>query len=104
VARIREECPLKRLNITVPDDRFSELVAAARFDAMRERADELVPDSTHAIWQDNKQFFHTGRNGQWQTLLDAEGQRRYATHVTTLAPYDVVVWAHGGPLDPSMRD
>ena len=94
----------QRLGITIPDDRFSELVAAARFDAMRDRADEVAPASTLGLWQDNRQFFHAGRNGQWQTLLDDDGRRRYATRVAALAPDDVVAWAHDGPLDELLRD
>ena len=89
----------ERLDIPVVEESFADLVAAARFDAMRERADTLVPDSTSEIWRDNGQFFHAGQNGQWQALLDDEGRQRYAARVAHLGPRELIDWVHDGPLD-----
>ena len=55
-----------RLDISVPEDRWPELVDAATFERMRAGADRIAPDTTHAIWQDNQQFFHRGTSGQWR--------------------------------------
>ena len=49
------------LDISVPEDLWPELVDAATFERMRAGADRIAPDTTHAIWQDNQQFFHRGR-------------------------------------------
>ena len=84
----------QRLDIDIDEDRLPDLVAAAGFDTMRERADEIVPDSTQGLWQSNRAFFHSGRNGQWQELLDEAGRRRYAERVKQLAPTDLIEWAH----------
>ena len=84
----------QRLDIDIDEDRLPDLVAAAGFDTMRERADEIVPNSTEALWQSNRAFFHSGRNGQWQQLLDDAGRRRYADRVKQLAPPDLIGWAH----------
>ena len=51
----------ERLDIAVPEDRWPELVDAATFERMRACADRIAPDTTHAIWQDNHQFFHRAR-------------------------------------------
>jgi hypothetical protein len=89
-----------RLGIDVREASFPDLVAAARFEAMRDRADELAPDSSQGLWRTNRQFFNTGRTGQWQTVLaNHDDQRRYAARVRELAPPDLVEWAHHGPLD-----
>jgi aryl sulfotransferase len=88
----------RRLDIAIDEGLFPELVAAAGFDAMRERADEIVPDATVGILADNRAFFHSGRNGQWQDLLDEAGRRRYAERVTQLAPADLVEWVHRQPV------
>ena len=88
-----------RLDIDIDEDRLPDLVAAAGFDAMRERADEVVPDSTERLWKSNRAFFHSGRNGQWQELLDDAGRRRYAERVKQLASPDLVEWAHPGGLE-----
>ncbi|HTD49923.1 MAG TPA: hypothetical protein VK771_04945, partial [Acidimicrobiia bacterium] len=71
-----------------------DLVAAARFDTMRERADDVAPNSSEGLWKDNRAFFHRGRSGQWQALLNGPGRRRYAERVRQLAPTDLIEWAH----------
>lgn len=88
----------RRLDIEVDEDRLPHLVAAAGFDAMRERADELAPDSTQGIMQSNRAFFHSGRSGQWRKLLDDAGCPRYEARVTKLAPTDLIEWAHQEPV------
>jgi aryl sulfotransferase len=89
-----------RLAIDVPEERWPALVRAATFDDMRDRADVTAPDTTNAIWQDNKRFFNRGCSGQWQSVLTADDQRRYAKRVSELAKPDLVEWAHHGPLEP----
>ena len=66
-----------RLGITVPEDRWPALVEAATFENMRAHADEIAPDTTHAIWTDNKRFFNRGRSGQWRDILDDAALERY---------------------------
>ena len=88
----------RRLAIDIDEDRFPDLVAAAGFDSMRERADELVPDSSLGLWHTNRAFFHSGTNGQWQYLLDDAGRRRYAERIKQLAPTDLIEWAHQEPV------
>ena len=87
-----------RLGIDIPEDRWPELVDAATFDRMKERAAEVAPDTTNHIWQDNAQFFHRGTTGQWRELLDDEGMERYRAAVLPLAPPDLLEWVHGGVL------
>ena len=67
---------------------------AATFDRMRERADEIVPESTHAIWHDNKQFFHRGTTAQWRTHFDQFDADRYRARVRPLADPDLLAWVH----------
>ena len=83
-----------QLDISVPEDLWPELVDAATFERMRAGADRIAPDTTHAIWQDNQQFFHRGESGQWRALLDDEGLRRYNARVAELADPDLARWLH----------
>lgn len=83
-----------RLGIAVGEDRWPALVEATRFDRMRERADRLAPESSNAIWRDNTRFFNRGTSGQWRTLLDAAGERRYAARVAELADPELLAWIH----------
>jgi aryl sulfotransferase len=92
----------RRLDIDIDEDLLPDLVAAAGFDTMRERADELAPDATHGILQSNRAFFRSGAVGQWEALLDQADRRRYAERVVQLAPVDLVEWAHRGPVGDVM--
>ena len=76
--------------------RLQQFAAAATFDRMRGRADDLVPDVGNRIWRSNRDFFHRGRNGQWADLLDDDGRRRYHQRVADLVPADLATWAHNG--------
>jgi aryl sulfotransferase len=88
----------RRLDIEVDDERFPGLVAAAGFDAMRERADEIAPDASFGILANNRAFFRSGGKGQWRDLLDEAGQRRYAERVQQLAPPALIEWVHREPV------
>ena len=85
-----------RLGIVIAEDRWPTLVEAASFDRMRERADELAPNITDALWKDNRGFFHSGRGGQWREFFGEEARRRYETRVAEVARPDVAAWAHAG--------
>ena len=89
----------RRLGIEVDEDRWPELVAAAGFEAMRARADEIAPDASSGALQSNEAFFRSGTDGQWRALLDDAGRRRYAERVAQLAPADLVEWVHREPVD-----
>jgi aryl sulfotransferase len=87
-----------RLGIEVPERKWPELVRAASFDEMKNRADELAPEP--GIWIDNNQFFRRGTSGQWRELLDADDLRRYRDRVQELADPELVDWVHHGKILP----
>ena len=88
-----------RLGITVPADRWPELVDAATFDSMRARADVLAPDTTNRIWLDNQQFFNKGTSGQWHDVItDDRDTARYAARIGELASAELSEWVHRGPV------
>jgi aryl sulfotransferase len=76
------------------------LVAAAGFDSMRARSDELVPEvHVDGHWLDNARFFNRGSNGQWrQVLTTPEDRRRYEAAVTRWGDAAFLAWAHGGSM------
>jgi hypothetical protein len=53
-----------------------------------------VPNSTNALWHDNRQFFHRGTSGQWRTLLDEDDLVRYRARVADLVPAELDDWVH----------
>lgn len=82
------------LSIEVSDQRVDELAAAATFDRMRGRADELAPGVDAKLWRSNENFFRSGTSGQWRDLLDSAALDRYHRRVAELAPPDLVEWLH----------
>jgi hypothetical protein len=90
----------RHMEIDINEARWPELVAAARFESMRSNADAIAPDTTHAIWNSNTQFFNRGSNGQWREILDAGDLARYERRVAELGSRELIRWIHEGGFDP----
>jgi hypothetical protein len=90
-----------RLEITVPDDRWPELVAAASFEHMRSNADALAAEANLDYLRDNARFFNKGTSGQWREFLDAYCEARYSKRINGLASPEFVRWMHEGSLSTS---
>lgn len=88
-----------RLGISVPESVWPELVTAARFAAMRDRARRLAPDPS-GVLKDSTAFFRQGRSGSGRQLLTDAELDRYASRVAQLAPPDLLDWLHRAGLAP----
>ncbi|CAN5504866.1 glycolipid sulfotransferase [soil metagenome] len=85
-----------RLGIDVPEDLWPELVAAADFAAMRDKASAVAPTSGgRSFWRKDARFFRSGTSGQWRELLDDDDLDRYRARVSALVAPDLAAWAHG---------
>jgi aryl sulfotransferase len=84
------------LGIEVPESRWPELVQAATFEAMKREADITAPGTTEAIWQDNKQFFRSGKSGGWREIFGEGDVVRYEARLHGLADPTLIAWAHQG--------
>jgi hypothetical protein len=82
-----------RLGIAVDEARWPELVAAARFDAMRARSDLAVPERNGVI-RDHRRFFRRGVSGGRFEALNAAEIARYDAAARSLAPADLLAWLH----------
>jgi hypothetical protein len=84
------------LGVDPPTD---ELVDAARFESMKARATELVPNSDTPFWVSSDKFFDKARSGDWRQLIGDEGLPRYeaALHAIT-DDAELAAWLHGGWL------
>ncbi len=81
-----------QLGITVAEETWPALARAASFEAMRARADRLVP--TAGIFKDNAAFFRRGTSGAGREILTADELAAYHARVAQLAPPDLLVWLH----------
>jgi aryl sulfotransferase len=82
-----------RLGIEVPEETWPELVDAAGFARMRERAGELAPDPA-GVLKDRNAFFRSGRSGTGRALLTDDQWARYRKRVAAMAPPGLVEWLH----------
>ncbi len=83
-----------RLGIDVPEEMWPQLVAAARFDSMKERADATAPEVEKNLWLDNSRFFNRGTSGQWREVLNDDDVERYRKRVAELASPGLARWVH----------
>jgi aryl sulfotransferase len=88
------------LGITVPEELWPDLVAAATFESMRSKADQLAPESRHRLWRDPRRFFDSGKNGKWRDVLTQDMLDRYAERVRELGDPELVAWLHPDGLLP----
>ena len=79
-----------RLGLEAPED---ELVEAAGFARMRDRAEDLAPDPA-GILKDRRAFFRGGRSGAGRELLTDEQFAHYQQRAATMAPPDLLAWLH----------
>jgi gamma-glutamylcyclotransferase (GGCT)/AIG2-like uncharacterized protein YtfP len=82
-----------RLGIAVAEHRWPELVRAATFASMRERAEQTAPDAA-GVLKDRRRFFRQGTSGAGRALLTADEVARYQARCADLAPPDLLDWLH----------
>ncbi len=82
-----------QLDITVPEHRWPDLVSAAGFASMRDRAEHLAPDPS-GVLRDRTAFFREGRSGAVRELLTGGQLSRYHARAARLAPEDLLSWLH----------
>ena len=88
-----------RLGIHVPEEKWPGLVKAATFEEMKAKATERGPNQTESIWLDAQRFFNKGTSGQWRSLVDDGGMRRYEDRVNELTDdREFSEWVHQGPI------
>ncbi|MDA0635911.1 sulfotransferase domain-containing protein [Nonomuraea sp. MCN248] len=85
-----------RLGIEIDENRWPELVEAATFEQMRNRAGELAPDEQLGYIRDPERFFRSGKSGEWQQFLTAEDRAHYDRRIAELGEPDLLEWLHHG--------
>jgi hypothetical protein len=74
-----------QLGIEVDERVWPTLVAAAGFDAMRDRADEAVPDRS-GVLRSARAFFRAGRSGAYREVLSTAEIASFEARLAALAP------------------
>lgn len=84
-----------RLRIDVPDDRWPELVDAARFERMRARAELLAP-APDGVLRNGAAFFRQGRPGAGADALDDGSRDAYERRFAELGGPALCRWIRAG--------
>lgn len=95
------------LELPVDERLWPELLAAASFQAMRERADELAPGAHFNEWRSNGDFFRSARCGGWRDILTAENLALYERVTAERLEPRLKAWLEGGRAaagDPKQRE
>jgi len=85
-----------RLDLAISEDNWSEVVAAATFEAMRDRADHLAP-GPDGVLKSRKAFFRRGSSGAGARILSGEVAATYEARLRDLAPSDLLAWLDRRP-------
>ena len=83
------------LDIPVDEAIWSDLVNAAGFESMKQRAAMLVPSGGRA-WKDPAAFFAKGTHGRWQGILGSEELELYRQAMAERIPPDLAEWLENG--------
>jgi aryl sulfotransferase len=81
-----------RLDISVPEATWPDLVQAATFKHMQANPDRFVPSGI--AMKDNASFFRSGVSGEGRALLTGAELARYHARVAQLASPDMLAWLH----------
>jgi aryl sulfotransferase len=90
------------LGITIAEENWPGLVAAARFDHMRDHAGRLT-QGPHGVLKDDKAFFRRGTSGSGSELLTGAELGRYLARAARLAPAELIAWLHRDQEKPARQ-
>lgn len=88
-----------RLGMNVPEQAWPALAQAATFEAMRSRADTLIPSG--GILKSNAAFFRRGTSGAGREVLSDDEIAAYHARAAQLAPGDMLAWLHAPRSNPT---
>jgi aryl sulfotransferase len=86
------------LDIEIDEALWPKLVDAARFESMKNKADELMPNAGR-VWQGGGDtFLHKGTNGRWRGVVEQQDLDTYAAKVKEEFSRELAQWLEFGRL------
>ena len=94
------DCEMRRLaaflEAPVDERRWPELLEAASFASMKEKADQVAPGAHFGEWRSSGDFFRSARMGQWRYGLSPENQGLYERISSERLEPRLKRWLEGG--------
>lgn len=79
--------------LDLPRQRVPAVVEATRFDAMRARSGDFVPDGV-GVLRDHRSFFRSGRSGAGREVLGDDDLATYERRMARRCPVGLLAWLH----------
>ena len=84
------------LKVDVGEELLSAMTKAASFEHMKKNAGSFAPQAGGDFWKQERDFFATGRSGQWKDSLSEEDLSAFDTRLAELLPAEQVNWLLNG--------
>jgi aryl sulfotransferase len=80
-------------DLDMKPERIEDLAESASIDRMRQRADDLAPN-TKQIFSDSSRFFRSGEGGDWRSFVTPEQEAVYWQRIDELMSPELSDWLH----------
>lgn len=84
------------LAVEIEPKLLAELVQAASFANMRDKAELFAPGADKDTWHDTHRFFNKGESGQWRDQISEEALALFDARVVELIGADLASWLEHG--------
>ena len=84
------------LDIELPDETMDAIVAAARFETMKQQGPALMPGSEFAWVEGSQTFLHKGVNGRWQGACAEADIAAYKARLSAEFTPALAAWLENG--------
>jgi hypothetical protein len=84
------------LDIALSNSRRDEICESVSFAEMKKKASTFAPASGKPIFKSDEAFFSSGKNDQWQGILESDDVERYTNRISDLLPPDAIDWLENG--------
>ena len=86
------------LEIEISEQLWPDLVDAAKFEAMKSKASELLPGADNRWLGGGNRFLHKGTNGRWRGVFNQEDLALYNTRLEQEFSPELARWIESGRL------
>ena len=80
------------LGVSLNNQQLDEMTEAATFENMQKNGDQFAPGSGTGLWKEEKKFFATGENRQWEGKLTNDELAVFDKRIKELLSEEQAAW------------